>query len=158
MFQVILVWFFIGKTGVFEMCHFRAILIGKTQCLRESGFKSYVFYRCDVQKQANGLRGSDAHHSQVRSLPTKVEVENVMFNRENIDFINFCMVKHSVCENPWSNHMCFTKWTSKSRQTAWEWRRRQASSTQPVSKSATATGLPKRRTTNPVARVRHRSA
>jgi len=58
--------------GVFEMCHFWLFLIAKTQCLRESGFKSYVFYCCDVQKQANGLRGSDAHHSQVRSLPTKV--------------------------------------------------------------------------------------
>jgi hypothetical protein len=81
------------------MCHFRAILIGKTQCLRESGFKSYVFYCCDVQKQANGLRGSDAHPSQVRNLPTKVKDEKVVLNGENIDFINFCIVKHSVCEN-----------------------------------------------------------
>ena len=81
------------------MCHFRAFLIGKTQCLIECGLKSYVFYCCDVQKQANGLRGSDAHHSQVRNLSSKVEVEKVTRNSGHIDFINFCMVKHMVCEN-----------------------------------------------------------
>jgi hypothetical protein len=69
------------------MCHFWLFLIAKTQCLRESGFKSYVFYCCDVQKQANGLRGSDAHHSQVRNLPTKVEGEKVVCKSKNIDFI-----------------------------------------------------------------------
>ena len=55
-----------------------------------------MFYWCDVQKQANGLRGSDVHPSQVRNLPTKVTYEKVVLNIENIDFINFCIVKHSV--------------------------------------------------------------
>ena len=37
--------------------------------------------------------------SQVRNLATKVKDEKVVFNGENIDFINCCIVKHMVCEN-----------------------------------------------------------
>ena len=74
-------------------------LIGKTQVLRECGFKSYVFYCGDVKQQANDSRGSDAYPSQVRSLSTKVEGEKVVRKSEHIDFINFCIVKHMVCEN-----------------------------------------------------------
>ena len=116
----------------------------KTQGLRESWLKSYVFYRGDIKQQANGSRGSDAYPSQVRSLSTKVEGEKVVRNSKSIDFINLCIVKQMVCENQWSNHMCFTVWTSENKQTAAEGRRWQASSPQPVDKSTTASGQPRR--------------
>ena len=35
-----------------NVCHFRPFVIGKTQCLRESGFKSYVLFDDDLEKQA----------------------------------------------------------------------------------------------------------
>ena len=74
-------------------------LIGKTVGLGESWLKSYVFYCGGVNQQANGSRGSDAHPSQVRNLPTKVTDEKEVLDSENIDFINFCIVKQIVWEN-----------------------------------------------------------